>query len=406
MTRVLVSLLGKPGKGNYNEVEFIINFSGKSHSIRTEFSFDALRQVFNPDETILIGTRQSIWERAAQIAGADFTRIEISASEQEADQWAAFQEMTKVFDRDAEFILDITHGYRHLPILTFLSAQFIRALNPQCRMKYVYYGLMSEDKTRTFMVDLSKFMQIMDWMNATRLFTTHGKGYELANLLGSTQDQDLSEVSKNLRNITDTLELVAAPGVPVIAQDILDSVNKAQPNQYTEIYALLKNEIKQLPEKLSTSDPDWKKYLLLAQWYEGHNQWAKAVLTLREAFVTFVGESCGFKYDNFEDRKAISEKVLNKRSDLKKAGFTSLVNLWLDVSSFRNDIGHAQPQRNQANTIDRVKALIYKTSSLLPAFENNESGLRKMRGIGEANGLVRVKHSTPEDLVQKFNPDR
>jgi len=402
MPQVLVSLLGKPPKGFYDESTYSVAALGKNIALPSEFPFEVLSELFTPDEIILIGTEQSIWEYAREKSSCKFSEVIIPSSEQESDQWRTFEIVSQIFNRDAEFILDITHGYRHLPLLSFLSAQFVRSLNPKCSVKHVFYGLYDSDLKRTHMIDLSKFMAIMDWTQATRMFSVHGKGHELADLFQATGDQSLNEVGSKLNALSDGLELLAVPSIPERASGVQIEIERAKPKEMLEIFSALKGEMLSLPTVLSTNAADWEKALILTEWYKDHEQWAKAIISLRETVVTFIGEICGFDYEAYDERELITKNILQRSARELLRESNILVKLWRKITKYRNEVGHSNARLIDTDRFRDISQVIQDAGQTMRKIAATDKEVKILTSHGEKQGMKKRPNASLDDLINHF----
>lgn len=88
-------------------------------------------------------------------------------------------------------LLDITHGFRHLPFLTYLGALYLADLQGY-EIEGAYYGLLREEPQVSPLLDLKPLMDLPQWIYAVRIFNETGDARRLVGLverLSPTQTQ-------------------------------------------------------------------------------------------------------------------------------------------------------------------------------------------------------------------------
>jgi len=98
---------------------------------------------------------------------------------------ASLMELVADRSRDAslELMLDLTHGFRHLPMLAYAGALYVAALRPEVRVVGCWYGMRDGDGKQGRFVDLLPLLKLPEWLYALRLLDERGDGTKLAALL-------------------------------------------------------------------------------------------------------------------------------------------------------------------------------------------------------------------------------
>lgn len=69
--------------------------------------------------------------------------------------------------------LDVTHGFRHLPMLGLISAQYLQRIK-KAEIKGIYYGMFDHDLRYGEVYDLQGMLQLNDWVFALSQFDKDG----------------------------------------------------------------------------------------------------------------------------------------------------------------------------------------------------------------------------------------
>jgi CRISPR-associated DxTHG motif protein len=102
-----------------------------------------------------------------------------------------------------EILVDTTHGFRHLSVLTYLAAQYLSVLR-EIRLGG-FYGLLRRDQESPF-IDLGPVLSQMEWIHALRIFRDAGDARPLARRIEATGRQDARTIARELEEISEARE--------------------------------------------------------------------------------------------------------------------------------------------------------------------------------------------------------
>ncbi len=203
MARVQISFLGRSPKGvdGYRKTRYC--FADSVEAEPTAFFGWALRNRIQPERLVILGTSGSMWdhlvETVAANTGDEDLRLELIAAteakavsadllaraepllsecvgipihlnlipygQDEAEQIEILRALAAHVARHDEVVLDVTHGFRHLPMLGLISALYLRdAVKSQ--IKGIYYGLFDPDTGMAQVYELSGLLHLADWAQA------------------------------------------------------------------------------------------------------------------------------------------------------------------------------------------------------------------------------------------------
>ncbi|MFN3335537.1 MAG: TIGR02221 family CRISPR-associated protein, partial [Caldilinea sp.] len=123
----------------------------------------------------------------------DVQPVDIPDGGNDAELWEVFQKVVDAVEPEESVIFDITHGYRSLPFLSFLSAAYLRTVK-RVRLEAVYYGnFEARDRSvtpnRAPVIDLTRFVELLDWMIGADRFVRFGDARDLAQLLNAQHER-------------------------------------------------------------------------------------------------------------------------------------------------------------------------------------------------------------------------
>lgn len=222
--RTLVTFIGRTERHTQGYREVTYEFED-GHCQRTPFLGFSLAERLRPDRLVVMGTAGSMWDlllgvlpetRLAQ-AGAEELMLAVddaSVTQSQLDALAPgvaealgcevilriipvaleaeeqLQLVAALADAAAgstEVALDVTHGYRHLPMLVLMSALYLRELNPGLAVRGIWYAPLNPHADHAVVRDLGGVLHIADWLSALQRSELTGDYGEVAHLISDSE---------------------------------------------------------------------------------------------------------------------------------------------------------------------------------------------------------------------------
>ena len=229
MTHTLISFLGRVPKGENGYRPTAYTFDGEPDE-STAFIGWSLRRRLNPDRMVILGTTGSMWDHlfekdiflgseaederlALQVATENKTVTEellepltplltqrldcevrlvlIPYCQNELEQLELLRLMAAEVNPDDRVSLDVTHGFRHLPMLAMLSALHLQEVK-NAEIVGIWYGFYDHDTKEAPVYNLGGLLRIADWLGALHTFDKDGDYGAFADLM----EQDGVEAKK------------------------------------------------------------------------------------------------------------------------------------------------------------------------------------------------------------------
>lgn len=211
MPTTLISLIGK-GRLDPKTGYRTARYHYPDGQVReTPFFGMGLNDCIRPDKLILVGTRGSMWDVffEHQKAGGDesilalinavhtesVTQDMLTAPEQqlsarfgipvqcllipyaenESEQAQILLELAGAVQPGEHIILDVTHGFRHLPMLALVAARYLKYVG-RVQIQDVYYGAleMTGGNGETPVLNLGGMLRMLDWVEALAVYEHSG----------------------------------------------------------------------------------------------------------------------------------------------------------------------------------------------------------------------------------------
>ncbi|OQB48153.1 MAG: CRISPR-associated (Cas) DxTHG family protein [bacterium ADurb.Bin157] len=365
-------LMGSYGKGRPNKETGEIDplpvstycFNGKKSE--TSYFFLGLCKLLEVkiDEVFLFLTKESkdAFEgrirKEAEEAGVGVQIFEIPSAGTIEEVWRGFDVITETFENLASegnnIYLDITNGFRHLPLISFVSLLYLESAN-RLSVKGAYYGafdakLPEVQDTQVF--DLSSLLKIVRGSFAVEQFEKTGNLTPLRNFI----EDVLKEHTEEKFKITDFEELSScvSSGLPIEAgllaykkREFLENKLPEARNEVKALERLLDKITKKLDEfsifgskdkqSVELNLQELERELRFIKWHLDMGNISTALLLLREWIVNRCILSEGNLVDWLKERDNI-ENLLRTQEKSKKQG---VFKDWYELAQRRNEYAHA-----------------------------------------------------------------
>ena len=369
----------------------------------------ALCQFFDFDRMLVCMTEEAektVWEslktedKMLELADERVQVLPIATGNNTTEMWEIFTTIAREIEVGETVIFDITHGLRSLPFLVFLFAAYLKSAKG-VKIKGIYYGALELSKRGTIpapVIDLSEFVEMLDWLTASERFIEMGDGGALARLLRSKVqrgDKTLGMAAKGIEEVASGLVL-ARPLETMRASALLGK-RLADASEEIELrakpFGLLQEQVANaygqfaFPTFINESAVSFsqkigltlEQQLMMINWYREKGQIIQAVELSREwgvsVFVRYFDLENVAKIkvkDKYETSRTIIESALaalaSSVSSREKTipswsnewvpliqemkNERSIAEFWDRLTSLRNDLAHSGMRQNAMKAKD------------------------------------------------------
>ena len=326
----LISFLGKQQKG-YRTATYRFD-AGFVREV--PFFGMALAEYLKPDRLILLGTSASMWdvffERESkdidesliqlsdaaainQVTEAMLTEHARRLSERlgyhvdcqlipyardESEQVSILIELAGALASGEKVTLDVTHAFRHLPMLALVAARYLKHVR-QVEVENIYYGAleMTPIDGETPVLKLAGMLKMLDWVEALATYDKDGDYGVFGRLLAD----DGMEPGRTA--LLEKAAFFERTSNPVKARETLNSVFSSVEAHEGRLGKLFRGElIKRISWFRSPDRADWERSL--ANSYLERRDYLRAATFMYEAFVTRATNAERLNPNDFDQRKA------------------------------------------------------------------------------------------------------
>jgi CRISPR-associated Csx2 family protein len=368
--KTLITFLGRSPKGENGYRKTHYQFDDGASDEVAFFGWSLARRI-EPGRLIILGTSGSMWDHLfegdLELGDAEESRrLElVSAVEDQAvteeqlnalapllgkalgyevyldlipychteeEQTGLLQIMAEHVMTGSQVHIDVTHGFRHQPMLALLSALHLRLLR-DAEIDGIWYGAFDPDSGEAKVHELSGLLRIADWLVAFSAFEKDGDYGVFRTLLPREMSDDLVDAA--------FFERVNRIGqARSRAQSLMTKLeHHRQPDPAAELF------YPELKQRLGWSSGGrfYERQRALALQYLERGQYLEATMTGYEAFISGLVQKAGGQPDNSDDREHAREQFDSEQKTITPR--TERYRAWDSLRRLRNSVIHgAQPK--------------------------------------------------------------
>lgn len=379
----LISFLGKSASNaqtGYRTANYVFE---PGFEREVPFFGMALLEYLKPQKLILAGTAGSMWDvffdhqhtdddgllalmeavpqqavtaemlaiheqRLTEKLGIPVQCLLISYARDEAEQTAILTDLAGAIGKGERIVLDVTHGFRHLPMLALVAARYLQHVRG-VQVQEVYYGAaeMTDPSSRqTPVLRLGAMLHMLDWVEALAVYESSGNYGVFASLL----QQDGMQADR--ANMLAQAAYFERNSNPVQAKQNLSGAHAHVREHQGPMGNLFRDTLTEhIGWFRQGSRADWE--LALADRYLQRQDYLRTITYLCEAYISRATEKFGGNVNQFEDRD-LAFKDADKNQDV-----------WL-LKHLRNAMTHGvrTDNRDAKRLLQDQQALDIKLRSL------------------------------------------
>lgn len=348
----LISFLGRQATG-YQETEYRLG----EDSFTTKFMGMGLTEILKPEKLLLIGTSGSMWdvffehfgnedERLLKLIeqasnnqvsedllqefipdlqakfGCEVRCIVIEYANNNTEQINLLHRFANELTENESIWLDVTHGFRHLPMLGLVAARFLKSTK-NIQTEHIYYGAFEmRQGNQTPVVELNGLLSMLDWVDALSAYKQSNDYAALGNLLDK-DNKALLQKAAFFENINQIHNAISPLG----------SFRQNLENEQID------NSFMPLVAKDLNKDTQWVKesrldkyQLRLAERNLKNGDYLQACIRIQEAWISKMVYKEKEDVKDYKKRESAKDNFLKENNDDKQQ--------FNDLSTLRNAMAH------------------------------------------------------------------
>ncbi len=406
-TQPAVTAISFLGTGNYQETEYV--YGGRT--CRTHLFPAALLHLCPEISSLRVLVTEQARQRWHDELSREIERLRnprqtcspvtIPEGRSEDELWSLFDTLaTQVNEGDA-VVLDITHGFRSLPLIAAVATAYLRVAKGVRLHSLLYGAYEARDAAgRAPVFDLTPLAALLDWTAAADLFRRTGNTEPLARLLEETQNTlhrsqrgavglptRLKSAAATLREFSRALRLLRVREAMARAAEVqhvlASEAVTVESERWAKPFLALLDQARRVAQPLALTDPgaDLARELATQRevicWYLEKGWDVEAVLLAREWLISLQAHRAG--RDLIADRTAI-EDAIETAARMQRPGAVAaggpptaplaavvdphVAEVWNWLHDLRNDLAHCGMRPNP-RPADRVQQAVAKLGEQL-----------------------------------------
>lgn len=386
------------GTAAYTPLNYVYN----SKSFNTSFCVKAIKEYYNTDDVYILMTKKAKEKNYENLKAEiqNFKEIPILDGKNENEIWKIFEIIYKSIPENSKLVLDVTYGFRSLPMIMLSSAVYLKLLKNVCISDIVYGAFEAKDENNnTPVFSLTPFLDIINWTTASDYFIKRNDSAYLKSILQNTHNETyirkkevkstgLSRLGDTLKNISDSFSVLRP-------DEICSNIRKLKQN-IDNVKSDLENisETKPLLALLEKINDTYSKFIMpendlfsenglriqkeIINIYLKTNHYQQAITLAREFILSIFCLKENLNPANLDDRIKI-EKLLGNdieilkndklRNDENKYHYTkNIAELWSRITTVRNDIDHAGMKKQHFPTLTVISEIEQLCQKIISEF--------------------------------------
>jgi CRISPR-associated DxTHG motif protein len=362
----------------------------------TKYVQSAVQEAFDLDRFFVAMTEEARTQNGDALADQmELEPLSIPQSSGEEQFWNVFDALAGAVPSGADLTIDVTHGFRSLPVVGLSIAVYLQA-SSHAEVERIVYGEFSGENQEAPLRDLTPFLSLIEWSVAARQLLRDGSAEALAALMDEIQGtayrtgaevkpKHAQTAAGRLESLTDALSVVQPQDVGGSgASSLTGALQKVQSDvervpQLRPLAVLLEKIRDRLAPMEASSlfgEEGFRAQAEMMEFFLETGQLQQAVTLAREALVSFQAIRMGYSPEPLprseEDGRDRAENALNALADTDSDKRTeeggSLADLWSGVREVRNYINHAgmNPKSYGVETLkENVEEVVSETAEYL-----------------------------------------
>lgn len=380
----LVSFLGK-GQGNNGYRQANYYFEIEQETSPEKYFGLALAEKIQPNKIILLGTSGSMWdvflEQGSDGLEEEWLRLSDAVQNQQVsrdmlvpfeayltkklntqvhcvlipfakntkEQIEILSVISEQLQNDEKVVMDVTHGFRHLPMLALVAARFLKRIK-NIDVQHIYYGALEmTENEHTPVLMLDGMLSMLDWVDALTTFDKDGDYGEFADLLIK---EGLPENNANLLKQAAYFERTTNSSK---AREKLNTIFNTLEDFNSDLFNLFKPQLKKRLQWYKQKTRGLREQEL-AKEYLKRQDYLRAVVYAMEGVISHALNQDKQDENNHDLRKEKSDELAKNSVSFKK------------LRPIRNTLAHGNRSNKETNSVTADEQRL--RSSLKDRFEN------------------------------------
>lgn len=210
---------------------------------------------------------KALQEQLAKCRG-DVHIITLDENMTAAGQWKWFEEIFTIIKEGDILTVDLTHGYRSIPIIFSTAINFLQKTK-HVQLVHVFYGAYEKDTQKAPLVDMRSFYDINTWADAVGRLTEDADASGIATAAGATNrlqfeilaDEKFGEACENVTRVIKNVDVNNVSDATNDLMQITEQIKSSGDTGTRQLMNMLEQKLRHLASS-GSGNPDRDGYTL------------------------------------------------------------------------------------------------------------------------------------------------
>ncbi len=385
--------------------------------VKLQGTFDVIAVLITKESRASLGSLRQCLDPNVRLK-----EVEVSDSNEASEFFKAAGDIIGLFNdtQEYEVVIDITHGFRYLPLIYLAAVHFLTNFR-QVHVSKILYGKWKRGMSSTPIIDCTAALSIIQWAQAAKSFGVSGDASLLAIMIQGFQKgvpysqystAKLRELEKALKGLVHPLGEALSIEIGLVCKNLVSILNNALNETLSPTHSLMLKEVRHELEPLYIrqnisrkqdlvlTEDELQRQLDIVKWFMEKKRFSDTMLLLREYVINkilFYQKEQEWlllkKRDNIEN--ILSALVSINSDDRLKQCMTDpqkeLAKNWDILRQLRNQYAHGGFRPNEIrDDHDRLESLIKYFEGLGEVSLKIESTIERLlvSPIGLSKGVL------------------
>ncbi|MFA7667749.1 MAG: TIGR02221 family CRISPR-associated protein [Burkholderiaceae bacterium] len=276
-------------------------------------------------------------QKLTQTLGIEVKCLLIPYAKDAEEQSMILKRMAESVQDGENIVLDVTHSFRHLPMLALVAARYLTHVR-KVSVGEIYYGafhMKDPDTHEVPVLKLGHLLKMLDWSEALAIYDQSGDYGVFASLL---HDDGMDEASARMLSRGAYYERC---NNPVLARESLSSALGAIDQHKGTLGQLFRTALTQRISWFRKGRrADWE--LALSDRYLEKRDYLRTLIYMFESLASHAVHSEGGNANDYDSRAVALKRIRDKRSSIKS------------LTSLRNTMVHGVRPTERSKNDERI----------------------------------------------------
>lgn len=380
---------------------------------------------------------EELLEGFCSSTGTQVRNIMIPTGKNEEELWEMFKIVLNCIDEGDEIILDITHSFRYIPMLTFIVLIYARIVK-KCAIKDIYYGAYEAAQNGDAPIYvLTPYVNLFDWIIAVERYLSTGDAERLRELTRSEATKINKEIridvpsngeldrrllfrepnalkllAKSMHNFSEVMRTCRGPGITQVITNLkanIELVVESAAHEKVKPLSPIIDLVKSRFDKFH-SGSDIINVIEAAKWCLEKRMYQQGFTILQEGLISWACEQKALDKKDVDEREKITDEahMIDKPSLESDDQYNTVLSIISSMGVTRNDINHAGWRKDAAkitkfegilrNHIADAEAVFNQCENFVTSSKPTASEIRSMLLILSHPLTVKQRKDAEESL--------